>query len=76
MLFLAVPNGSDTTLTFESFVTKPDLSTALRQHGALASVLPVDLSSDKELDGLFEKYELDSDGDTAITRAEWRDFVR
>ena len=33
MLFLAVPNGSDTTLTFESFVTKPDLSTALRQHG-------------------------------------------
>ena len=77
MLYVwAVPNSSDVTLTFESFVTTPDLKKALRQHEALASVLGVNLSSDKELDALFEKHKLDSDGDTAITRGEWRDFVK
>ena len=71
-----VPNSSDVTLIFESFVTKPDLKKALREHEALATVLGVDLRSDKELDILFDKYRLDWDGDTAITRGEWRDFVK
>ena len=42
----------------------------------MATVLGVDLRSDKELDILFDKYRLDWDGDTAITRGEWRDFVK
>ena len=69
-------DGEDVTLTFESFVTKSDLKRALRQHEALASVLGVNLSSDKELDALFDKYDLDSDHDSAIIRGEWRGFVK
>ena len=71
-----VRDGEDVTLTFESFVTKSDLKRALRQHEALASVLGVNLSSDKELDALFDKYNLDSDHDSAIMRGEWQAFVK
>ena len=72
----AVPGGSDVTLIFESFVTKPDLKKALRGHDALATVLGVDLRSDKELDTLFDSYPFEWDGSTAITRRKWRDFVK
>ena len=70
-----VPSGDDVTLTFESFVTKSDLKRALRQHEALGLVLGVSLNSDEELDALFDKYDLDSDHDSAIIRGEWRVFV-
>ena len=63
-------------MTFESFVTKPDLKRVLTQHEALASVLGVNLSSDQDLDTFFEKYRLDWDGDSAITRGEWHSFVK
>ena len=70
-----MPSGEDVTLTFESFVTKDDLKRALTQHKALASVLGANLSSDKELNALFDKHGLDSGQDSAITRGEWRAFV-
>ena len=74
--YCTVPNGEeDVTLMFESFVTKHDLKRALRQHEALASVLGVNLDSDEELDELFDKYDLDSDHDSAIIRGEWQAFV-
>ena len=68
-----VPGSDDVTLTFESYVTRVDLKKALQEHTALALVLGVDPKCDSELDALFEA--LDSDGDSAISRAEWRDFV-
>ena len=68
-----MPGSDDATLTFESYVTRADLKKALREHESLASVLGVDTRSEGELDALFEA--LDSDGDSSISRAEWRDFV-
>ena len=48
----------------------------IKKTKALATVLGVNLRSDKELDTLFDEYRLDWDGDTAITCGEWRDFVK
>ena len=51
------------TLTFECFVTKADLNKAISQQERLASVLGA------------SRIKLDWDGDSAIRRNDWRDFV-
>ena len=60
-------------LEFESYVTRPDLSKAVRENEGLVAVLGIDPCSENELGALFDT--LDSDGDNSISRAEWLEFV-
>lgn len=71
-IIFELPDGSKTTLHFESYVTRADLKEAL-SGSTLAAMLGAKMGKDEDLEKLFET--LDADHDNAIERPEWLDFV-